>query len=52
MMNWPTIVTASVVAIICIAIIVNGIRKKKKGESSCGGCCCGCTFSESCHSKK
>ncbi|MBO5196300.1 MAG: FeoB-associated Cys-rich membrane protein [Clostridia bacterium] len=50
-MNAPTIIIASVIAIIFIAIIVNEIIKKKQGKSSCSCGCNGCAFSESCHKK-
>ncbi len=46
-MNAPTIITASIIAMLFIAIVVNAIRNKKKGKSPCacsGGCsgCSGC----------
>ena len=50
-MEWPTILVATVVAGIFIAIVVCGIINKKKGKGgcSCGGNCgsCGC----GCHGK-
>lgn len=51
-MNIPTFLVASLVAFIFIAIIVTGIRNKKKGKSSCscGGSCGACPMSEKCHS--
>ena len=44
----PTIIVASIIAFVFIAIIVNEIRKKKSGRSSCscGGNCGSC--SEAC----
>jgi hypothetical protein len=40
----PTIIIASVIAVIFIAIVANEIRKKKKGipSCSCGGNCAAC----------
>lgn len=41
---WPTIIVASLVAILFIAIVINEIHKKKTGKStcSCGGNCGSC----------
>lgn len=49
--NLPTIIVASIVALIFIAIVVVNIRNKKKGKGSCscGGSCGACPMSESCH---
>lgn len=43
-MDWPTIIIASIVAIVFVAIIARGIVNKKKGKSSCscGGNCGAC----------
>lgn len=43
-MNWPTIIIASLVAIVFVAIVVSEVRKRKsgKGACSCGGSCGGC----------
>lgn len=43
-MNWPTIIIASLVAIVFLAIVVAEVRKRKsgKGACSCGGSCGGC----------
>lgn len=40
----PTILIASLIGIICIAVIVSEIRKKKRGQGSCscGGQCGAC----------
>ena len=40
-MNWPTIIIASLVAIVFLAIVVAEVRKRKsgKGACSCGGSC-------------
>lgn len=53
-MNWPTILIASIVAVVFLAIVIFGIRNKKKGKSSCscGGSCGGCAMSDHCHPKK
>lgn len=53
MINLPTIIVAAIIAVIVIAIIVNLIRKRKKGISSCscGGSCSGCANSGICHSQ-
>ena len=47
----PTIIVASIIAFVFIAIIVNEIRKKKSGKSSCscGGNCGACGI---CHTDK
>lgn len=51
-MNWQTILVATIVFGIAAAIIIVGIRNRKKGKSSCGGNCTGCALSQSCHTKK
>ncbi len=51
-MDWLTIVIASVIAIVVIAIIVKGILNKKNGKSSCGCNCNHCPMSDECHPKK
>ncbi len=48
-MNAPTIIIASIVAVIFVAIVVSEIIKKKKGKSSCSCGCGGCAFKDSCH---
>ena len=52
-MNWPTIIVAALVAAAVIAIVIHGIRNRKKGKHSCscGGSCSGCAMSGSCHQK-
>ena len=44
---WPTIIVASLVVILFVVIVVNEIRKKKNGKStcSCGGNCGACGMS-------
>ena len=48
----PTIIIATVIAVIFIAVIVNEVRKKKSGKSSCscGGNCGACGMG--CHEEK
>ena len=43
-MDWPTVIVASIVAIIFISIVACGFVNKKKGKSSCscGGNCGAC----------
>lgn len=45
---WQTVVVASVIGILVVAIVVNEIIKRKngKGSCSCGGNCGACS---SCH---
>ena len=51
-MNLPTIIVAAVVAAV-FAIVITGIRNKKKGKHSCscGGSCGACGMNGSCHNK-
>ena len=44
------IIIVSVVAVILVAVIIRGIRKRKNGSCSCG--CDGCGMSSICHSPK
>lgn len=46
----PTIIVAVIIAGVFLAIVINGIRNKKKGKSSCGCGCAGCPMSGKCHS--
>ena len=39
-MPWPTIIVASLVAALFLAIVIKGIINKKKGKTSCS---CGCS---------
>ena len=50
-MDWPTIIVASILAVIFFAIVITGIRNKMKGKHSCscGGSCGGCAMNCSCH---
>lgn len=43
----PTIIIASVIGIVVIAIIVNEIKKRKSGKCSCG--CSECAFKDKCN---
>lgn len=49
--NWPTIIVAALVAAIFLAIVISGIRNRKKDKTfcSCGGSCGGCGMSGTCH---
>lgn len=51
MINAPTIIIASLIAIAVIAIIARGIINKKNGKSGCGCGCSGCAMKDKCHSK-
>ena len=53
-MNLPTIIIASVIAVIFVAIVVTQIINKKKGKSSCscGGSRGSCGASSFCHPQK
>ena len=46
--NLPTIFVSVVVAALIILAVVKLARDRKKGKSSCGGCCCGCSMAEFC----
>jgi len=48
-MNAPTIIVASVVAVIFIAIVINGIRRRKSGKGGCSCGCGGCAMRDTCH---
>lgn len=47
----PTIIIASLIAIIFLAIVIKGIINRKNGKSSCscGGGCKGCAMNGTCH---
>lgn len=51
-MDWPTVIVASIIAAIFLAIVIRGIINKKKGKSSCGCGCSGCALKDSCHNGK
>jgi hypothetical protein len=48
----PTIIIASVVAVIFVLVVVNEVKKRKsgKGSCSCGGNCGACGMG--CHEEK
>lgn len=48
---WPTILVATVIGVIFLAILIKGIVDKKKGKHtcSCGGSCGACPMGASCH---
>lgn len=48
-MNLPTIIAATVIAVIFVAIIAGQIKRKKQGKGGCSCGCGGCSFKESCH---
>ncbi len=45
----PTLIISAVIGIIVIAIIVNEIKKRKNGQSSCSCGCGGCALKDKCH---
>lgn len=47
--NLPTILIAAVIALVFAAIVVRGIRRRKRGESGCGCGCDHCPNSGLCH---
>ena len=51
-MNPQTFIIAMIIAAVVIGIIVNEIKKKKRGESSCSCGCSGCAFKDTCHKPK
>ncbi len=51
-MNLPTIIVLGVVAAVFIAVVINEIRKKRQGKSSCSCGCSGCAFKNRCHTNK
>lgn len=50
--NLPTILIAAVIAVIFAAIIIRGIRKRRRGEGGCGCGCSGCPNSALCHARR
>lgn len=47
---WPTIIVATIVAAILLAIIYSSIKNRRSGKTSCSsGSCCGCAASSLCH---
>ena len=47
-----TVIIASIVAILFVAIIASEIHKKKTGKSSCGCSCGSCDGCNACHQDK
>lgn len=47
--NIGTIIICAVLIAVVTAIIVNMIKNKKKGKSSCGCGCADCPMSGTCH---
>lgn len=47
----PTIIIASLIGILVIAIIVGEIKKRKAGKGSCSCGCGGCALKDKCHQK-
>ena len=48
-MNLPTILIGLLILAVFVAIIVQQVRKKKRGESGCSCGCSGCAGSDICH---
>ncbi|AUO15639.1 FeoB-associated Cys-rich membrane protein [Clostridium taeniosporum] len=46
-----TIIIAGIIFFLMALVIVNRIRKSKKGEGGCGCGCSGCSSAAICHSK-
>ncbi len=51
-MNIPTIIVLFIIAAIFLTIVVRGIIRRKRGESSCSCGCSGCGAAEFCHGRK
>ena len=49
-MNIPTILVATILAVIFVLIVTAEVKKRKKGGCGCG--CSGCANAGVCHSKK
>ena len=47
-----TVIIASIVAILFVAIIASEIHKKKTGKSACGCSCGSCDGCSACHQDK
>ena len=50
--NWANVLVTALIAGAVVLAVISIIRDKRKGRSSCGGCCPGCAMAERCHSKK
>lgn len=52
MENVATIMISAVLILAVAAVIVNMVRNKRRGKSSCGCGCAGCAMNGACHPKK
>ncbi len=52
MENMATIIISTVLILAVAAVIVNMVRNKRRGKSSCGCGCAGCAMNGACHPKK
>ena len=52
MENMTTIIISAVLIIVVAAIIAGMVRNKRRGKSSCGCGCAGCSMNGACHPKK
>ncbi|MCI9438208.1 MAG: FeoB-associated Cys-rich membrane protein [Lachnospiraceae bacterium] len=50
--NMATILVSAILAAAVAGVIVSMVRNKRKGKSSCGCGCAGCSMNGSCHSGK
>ena len=51
-MNAATVIVGVIVLAVLVAIVANGIYKKKHHSCGCGCNCGGCANSEYCHPKQ
>ena len=51
-MNAATVIVGVIVLVVLVAIVANGIYKKKHHSGGCGCNCGGCANSEYCHPKQ
>ena len=49
MANIGTIIVGLIIAAVVVLIIVNRVKKKKNGESTCGCGCADCPMKNKCH---
>ena len=52
MENMTTIIISAVLIIVVAVIIAGMVRNKRRGKSSCGCGCAGCSMNGACHPKK
>ena len=45
----PTIIIASIIALLVLGIIVNEIKKRKNGKGGCSCGCSSCALKDKCH---